>query len=180
MAPPRAGVPAREAPLPHPRVGGSHTRSTAVGAHPEGPRRHPHHPDVHGCGHCCTVACNRAGGGGDPRHRTCGRHSPPPLRPPQAAAHPLPLPPPPTRPYVIPASLPSSTWNALRQRWISLDSGATEWKASHVPVATGKWLARVGVAPPFFVRQRRSLATKVLMRLTWVFSDLNHVHLCVY
>ena len=135
----------------------------------EGPRRHPHHPDAHGCGHCCTVARTRAGGGADPRHRTCGRHFPPPLRAPQAAAHPLPLPPPPTRPYVIPASLPSSTWNALRQRWISPDSGATEWKASHVPVATGKWLARVGVAPPFFVRQRSSLATKVLMRLTWSF-----------
>ncbi|XP_066353493.1 uncharacterized protein [Miscanthus floridulus] len=51
----------------------------------------------------------------------------------------FPLPPPPTRPYVIPASLPSSTWNALRQRWISPDSGAAEWKASHVPVATGNW-----------------------------------------
>ncbi|XP_066343846.1 uncharacterized protein [Miscanthus floridulus] len=116
--------------------------------------------DAHGCGHCCTVARTRAGGGANPRHRTCGRHSPPPLRPPQAAAHPLPLPPPPTRPYVIPASLPSSTCNVLRLRWISPDSGAAEWKASHVPVATGKWLAHVGVAPPFFVRQRRSLATK--------------------
>ena len=30
-------------------------RSVAAGAHPEGPCRHPHHPD---CGHCCTRDVN--------------------------------------------------------------------------------------------------------------------------
>ncbi|XP_066366937.1 uncharacterized protein [Miscanthus floridulus] len=38
---------------PHPSPP-TRPRSAAAGAHPEGPRRHPHHPDAHGCGHCCT------------------------------------------------------------------------------------------------------------------------------